>query len=417
MSTADVLTPLVVPRLISIDDHVIEPPTLWTDRVPQRLAEAVPHIRRVKAYSQGWTQDGMQFVQDDSHPDARWADVWEYEEQRIYLYRGYAAVGFPRDEMDSKPLSYIDDDMRPGCYDQTSRLADMDRNHTEASMCFPTIPRFCGQLFLRANDKDVAFTSVQAYNDWMIEDWCGGAGHGRLIPLTLVPLWDAELAAAEVRRCAEKGSHSVTFSEIPPFLGLPSIYSGYWDPFIAACEETETVINMHIGSSSRTNTTGPDAPHLMHLALLFENGMHAMMDWALSGKLAQFPDLKIALSEAQAGWMPFILERMDKVWERNDPVDQLQTVLKEPPSSYIRRQVFGCVYDDLHGLRSRNEISLSQLMFETDYPHADSTWPGSKDLLHQLAMDAGLNQHELWQLARGNAIACYQLDRHFGIQA
>jgi hypothetical protein len=90
-------------------------------------------------------------------------------------------------------------------------------------------------------------------------DWCGDSG-GVLIPLIIVPLWDAGLAAAAVRRNAERGVHAVCFSEMPPQLGLPSIHSGFWDPFFATCEETDTAINMHIGSSSRMPATSPDAP-------------------------------------------------------------------------------------------------------------------------------------------------------------
>src|SRR5207244_6428848 len=127
------------------------------------------------------------------------------------------------------------------------RLEDMDANWIEASLCFPTFPRFCGQTFTEAKDHDLGLLCVKAYNDWMVDEWCAPS-NGRLIPLTIVPLWDAALAAAEVRRNAERGVHAVCFSEIPPFLGLPSIHdeNNYWEPFFAACEDTDTVINMHI---------------------------------------------------------------------------------------------------------------------------------------------------------------------------
>jgi predicted TIM-barrel fold metal-dependent hydrolase len=132
----------------------------------------------------------------------------------------------------------------PGCYDRSARLADMAANHTDVSLCFPTVPRFCGQIFMERQDKKVGLECVRAFNDWMIEDWCGDTTKAeRLIPLTLIPLWDPELAAAEVRRCAAKGSHAIAFSECPPYLGLPSIYSGAWDPLFAACQESDTVIN------------------------------------------------------------------------------------------------------------------------------------------------------------------------------
>ncbi|GDY55830.1 hypothetical protein SVIO_064530 [Streptomyces violaceusniger] len=94
----------------------------------------------------------------------------------------------------------------------------------------------------------------------MVEEWCGPEARGRLIPLIIIPLWDAELAAAEVRRNAARGVRAVCFSEIPPNLGLPSIHTDDWDPLLAACDETGTVIAMHIGSSSRMPSTSADAP-------------------------------------------------------------------------------------------------------------------------------------------------------------
>ena len=148
----------------------------------------------------------------------------------------------------------------------------MDVNWVEASLCFPTFPRFCGQTFLEAKDRELALLCVQAYNDWMVEEWCAGTG-GRLIPLCIIPLWDAEVAAAEVRRNAARGVHAVCFSEIPHHLGLPSIHTDYWDPFFQACEETDTVVNMHIGSSSQMPATSPDAPAAVQATLSFNNAM------------------------------------------------------------------------------------------------------------------------------------------------
>jgi predicted TIM-barrel fold metal-dependent hydrolase len=250
----------------------------------------------------------------------------------------------------------------------------------------------------------------------MIDEWCAGPGYRRLIPITLVPLWDAGMAGAEVRRCAEKGSHAVTFCENPPSLGLPSLYTRHWDPFIAACEETDTVINMHIGSSGRVPRTSPDSPHMATLTLFFEQGCHALIDWIFSGALARFPSQRIALSEAQLGWMPFVLERMDKTWERHDPIDHLPDLI-EPPSSYARHRVFACVFDDLHGLASReSSIGSDQIMFEADYPHADSTWPHTADVAERLVREAGLSDLEIWKVVRGNAISCYHLDRYFDIE-
>ncbi len=235
-------------------------------------------------------------------PEGPPTDWWIYEDLQFPYKRNIAAVGFDRDEMTLEGITRAE--MRPGCWDPAERLKDMDLNHVEASLCFPTFPRFCGQTFAEAHDKEVALACVRAYNDWMVEEWCGDSG-GRLIPLCLIPLWDVELAVAEIRRNAARGVRAVTFSEIPTHLGLPSIHSGHWDPFFAACEDTGTVVNMHIGSSSQMPAASPDAPPAVQASLSFNNAMASMMDFLFSGVLVRFPRLKLAYSEGQMGWIPY----------------------------------------------------------------------------------------------------------------
>ena len=190
-----------------------------------------------------------------------------------------------------------------------------------------------------------------AYNDFMVEEWCGDSG-GRLLPLCLIPLWDAEKAAAEVRRNAARGVRAVCFSEIPPHLGLPSIHGGYWDPFFAACEETGTVVCMHIGSSSKMPATSADAPVAVAATLSFGNAMASLTDFLFSGVLIRFPRLVLAYSEGQIGWLPYILERADDVWREHRAWGGVKDIVPEPPSTYFHRQVYGCFFRDQHGLDS-----------------------------------------------------------------
>jgi predicted TIM-barrel fold metal-dependent hydrolase len=304
------------------------------------------------------------------------------------------------------PVTY--EEMRKGCWDQASRLADMDANHTEASLCFPTFPRFCGQTFTEAKDRELALLCVKAYNDWMVEEWCGGAGAGRLIPLIIVPLWDAELAAAEVRRNAARGVHAVAFSEIPPFLDLPSIHSGEWEPFFKACAETDTVINMHIGSSSRMPATSPDAPAGVQATLSFNNAMGSLADWIFSGVLVRYPTLKLAYSEGQMGWIPYALERADSVWKEFRGWAFDKDAVPEPPSHYFRRQVFACFFRDNFGLKNLADVGVDNVTFETDYPHSDSTWPDTKQVFTDMV--SKLDDDVVYKLARGNAIRMLSLD-------
>ncbi len=395
---------LDIPRIISVDDHVLEPPDLWSSRMPAKYRERGPRIIRKRL-----RRVGSETVEAE---DGQWGDVWYYDDLVSPLLMLSAAVGFDR-------LSFgfaTFDEVRPGAWKQAERLADMDADHIDVSICFPnTLPRFCGQTFLERSDKELALICVQAYNDWMIDEWVAGPARGRLIPLGMVPLWDAGLAAAEVRRNAARGCFAVTFTENPEPLGLPTLYNPgrFWDPFFAACEETETTVCMHIGSSSRMPTTTSDAPFIIGSSLDWLNAMGSMLDYVFSGTLERFPALKLAYSEGQVGWMPYIMERADKKWQEFHGEDFGNT-LPEPPSSYLKGRVFGCVFDDDTGLRNRDVIGMDRICYETDYPHAQATFPNTKKIATEMCERAGLDEQEVYALMRGNAIRAFGLER-FGI--
>ena len=392
-----------LPKIISVDDHVVEPPHVWETWLPDKYKDRGPKVER-RGIGQMRHVGGGSYEQnfDDDGPKA---DCWVYEDL-VYIHKRHvAAVGFDRDDMTMSPITY--DEMRPGCYDPKARVEDNELNHVDASLCFPTFPRFCGQTFTEAKDRDLGLACIKAYNDWMVEEWCGDSG-GALIPLIIIPLWDAELAAAEVRHNAERGVHAVCFSEIPPHLGLPSIHSGDWDPFFAACEDTQTTINMHIGSSSRMPATSGDAPVAVAATLSFNNAMASLSDWLFSGKLVQFPTLNLAYSEGQIGWLPYVLERADTVWEQHRAWAGVSDLVPEPPSTYYYRQIFGCFFSDFHGLKSLDEVGVDNITFETDYPHTDSTWPHTKKVAEEMV--AGIDDESVYKIMRGNAIRMLHLD-------
>ncbi len=392
-----------IPRIISVDDHVIEPADVWQDRLPERYKEIGPRVIQERG-NMSFVGGNFSYEPD---PDGQLGDWWVYEDKRVPQTRLSAAAGFDRDEVKVVGITY--DEMRDGCYDPEARLDDMDVNHVEASLCFPSFPRFCGQTFLEASDRELAKLCVEAYNDWMVDEWCGGSG-GRLIPLCIIPLWDAHLAAAEVRRNAQRGVRAVCFSEIPPYLGLPSVHDadGYWEPFVQACEETGTVINMHIGSSSKMPSTSADAPAAVGSTLTFNNAMASMSDWLFSGLLVKYPTVKIAYSEGQIGWIPYILERADKVWEDNRGWGGVADKVPEPPSTYYFRQMYGCFFDDEVGLAMLDRVGVSNVTFETDYPHSDSTWPHTEEVARKLM--GHLPDDVIRKLVRGNAIEMLGLD-------
>jgi predicted TIM-barrel fold metal-dependent hydrolase len=390
-----------LPKIISIDDHVIEPADVWQSRLPAKYRDVGPRVIQERGK--------MQFVGGvfsyEPSDEGELCDWWLYEDKRVPQTRLSAAAGFSREEVKVTGITY--EEMRDGCYDPVARLADMDMNHTEAQMSFPSFPRFCGQTFMEAEDKELSDLCVKAYNDWMVEEWCAGSD-GRLIPLTIVQLWDADLAAAEIHRNAERGVRAVCFSEIPPYLNLPSIHTDYWEPFFRACEETGTVINMHIGSSSKMPSTSTDAPAAVGSTLTFGNAMSSMADWLFSGWLDRLPTLKLAYSEGQIGWIPYILERADNVWEENRAWGGFGDKVPEPPSTYYYRQIYGCFFDDVYGLDNLEKVGVNNICFETDYPHSDSTWPHSKETAEKLM--GHLPEDVIYKLMRGNAIEMLGLD-------
>src|SRR5574341_1735225 len=213
--------------LVSVDDHVVEPPDLFEGHLPEK-----------------WTEYAPKSVHKDDG-----TDVWVYEGSEIPNIGLNAVAGRPPEAYNIDPTS--SERIRDGCYDIDERLKDMNRNGVLGSMCFPSFVQFCGQLFSRSKDLDIGLNLLRAYNDWHIDEWCG-TYPGRFIPLSIPPIWDPQLMADEVRRVAAKGCHAVTFSEDPAKLGWPHIFGDHWDPFFAACEDEEVVICLHIGSSSTT---------------------------------------------------------------------------------------------------------------------------------------------------------------------
>ncbi|KBZ60656.1 hypothetical protein K875_03603 [Mycobacterium [tuberculosis] TKK-01-0051] len=380
--------------LISVDDHILEPPNLWVDRVAAKDRDRAPHMEV-----------------DDSG-----MDVWVYDGKRMPSSGLSAVVGKSKEEFSPEPLNYSE--MRPGCYDAKARIEDMDRSGVLASLCFPTLPRFCGQLFMEAGDREFGFQCLQIYNDWLVEEWCGVAP-GRYIPLMLIPMWDPALAVTEMERMAAKGVTAFAFSENPEPLGLPTIHdvNHYWDPVMAAANELEMVASMHVGSSSQLPRICNDAPFMANLTWGATRTSGTMLSWLFSGLFQRYPKLKIALSEGEVGWMPYFLERAEQVLDKQrywvkrgtkfmghagneadlDTLDIRET---------FRNHIYGCIIEDRHAIKSLDELGEDNIMCETDYPHSDSTWPDCIDVARDTMKD--LPENVQYKLLRGNAEKLYR---------
>lgn len=381
--------------LISVDDHVLEPPNVWLDRVPAKDRDRAPHMEL----------------------DDKGMDFWVYDGKRFPSSGLSAVAGKSKEEFSPEPLAYSE--MRPGCYDAAERVKDMDRAGVLASLCFPTLPRFCGQLFYEASDRDFGLVCLKAYNDWMLDEWCAAAP-GRYIPLVLIPLWDPRLAVKELQRCAAKGATSFAFSENPEPLGLPTIHdpSGYWEPVMAAANELEMVVSMHVGSSSQVPKIASNTPFMANLTWGAMRTSGTMLSWLFSGLFQRYPNLRIALSEGEVGWMPYYLERAEQVLDKQRYWVQRGARFQDHGGSSgvdldtldirgtFREHIFGCFIEDHHGIASLAEIGEDNIMCETDYPHSDSTWPNCIQTVRNII--SHLPEQTQYKLLRGNAERLYR---------
>ncbi|HKY13611.1 MAG TPA: amidohydrolase family protein [Microthrixaceae bacterium] len=340
-------------QVVSVDDHVIEHPTVWSDRLPARFQEAGPTIVELDGGTQGWRFEG-----------------------RIMPTIGLNAVaGKDPKDFGLDPVRY--EDMRPGCYDVNARLEDMDTDGVHAQMCFPSFPGFAGSTLFAADDKELAAACVVAWNDFILDEWCAAAPD-RFIPMVMVPFWDVEASVAEVERTAAKGAKAITFTEAPHRLGLPSYHSDHWDPLLSAAEAADMPLCLHFGTGG-VPETAPDANFAVAIALFGMNSQFTTVDLLLSPVFHRHPRLKVALSEGGIGWMPYVMERVDYTWERHRWYTGVNTDVR--PSDLFRDHIFGCFIADAAGIEIRHLIGLDNLMFEGDFPHSDSNFPASREKL------------------------------------
>lgn len=338
--------------IISVDDHLVEPPDLFTGRLPGAYAERAPKV-----------------IEEDG------TELWVFDGERFPNVGFNAVAGRPIEEHSAEPTRF--DQMRRGAWDIHERIRDMDINGVYASLNFPSfVSGFAGTKFATRNDPDLGLAVMRAWNDWHIEAWTAPYPD-RIIPCQLPWLLDPEIAAEEVRRNAERGFKAITFPELPENVGLPSLHSGYWTPFLRACEETQTPICLHIGSGGMGMTVSSDSPTEVFSALFPINSMLAAVEWLFAKIPIDFPDIKIVLAEGGIGWVPALMDRLEHN-VKHHRAGAWRGVDISPTEALLRNFWF-CALDDTRGFEQRHHIGVENILFEVDYPHADSTWPDSQE--------------------------------------
>jgi len=374
--------------LFSVDDHIIEPPDMFDSRMPAKFAD-------------GWPKH---------HHAENGDDFWSFE-GRILKYMGSnAVVGRPREEYGFEPSSLSQ--MRPGCYDVHARIGDMNANGIACSINFGSMSGFCGETFMQAKDKALGLAALQAWNDWHIEDWAG-AYPGRLAPMAILPLWDPQLAAAEVRRVKAKGCNVISFHPNPIMLGLPSFHTDYWDPIWQVCVDEEITICLHFADGSYS-VPSPDSPVDVMISNMPIGLYRVASDLVYSPVLRKFPAIQFAMSESGAGWVPYMKQRIDCVFRLHSQWTR-QDFDGKRPSEIFDRNFATSFIDDPVGVLLRHEVGIQNMTWEVDYPHADCTWPQSPETLWRDLVAANVPDDEIEIMTHRNAIRLFKLDpfKHF----
>ncbi len=340
--------------LISVDDHIVEPPDMFKNHLPKKYADDAPHLVH--------------------NPDG--SDMWKFRDTVIPNVALNAVAGRPKEEYGMEPQGL--DEMRPGCYDVDERVKDMNAGGMLGSICFPSFPGFAGPA---VRHRGVGLLPG------------AGAGLQRLAHRRVVrglsgpvhPDGDpGDLGSRTVRPGGaprrQEGLHAITFTENPAAIGYPSFHDEYWDPLWKALCDTNTVLNVHIGSSGKLAITAPDAPIDVMITLQPMNIVQAAADLLWSRPIKEYPDLKIALSEGGTGWIPYFLERVDRTYEMHSTWTG-QDFGGKVPTEVFREHFLTCFIADPIGVKLRHDIGIDNIAWEADYPHSDSTWPGAPEEL------------------------------------
>jgi len=370
--------------LVSIDDHVVEPADMFEGHVPDR-----------------WKDDAPKCVVGDNG-----CETWMFQGVTATSVGLNAVVTWPKDEWGLEPASFAE--MRPGAYDVHERVRDMNRNGILASMCFPSFAGFNARFFHESKDHDLALIMLKAYNDWHVDEWC--ASHpGRFIPLGLLPVWSPKAMVEEVKRLSRKGCKSVTMPELPHLMGLPSYHNEeYWGPVFKALSDERVVMCLHIGQGFAALQTAPDGPIDNFIILATQVSAIAAQDMLWGPAMRNYPDLKIAWSEAGIGWIPFFLDRCDRhyknqVWIGNDFGGKL-------PSEVFREHSLACFVTDRTALKVRHDIGMDIIAWECDFPHSDCVFPDAAEQLLDEMDDAGCSDAEMNQITFENTCRFFDID-------
>jgi predicted TIM-barrel fold metal-dependent hydrolase len=345
---------------ISVDDHVIEPPDLWTRRLSKaKWGDRIPRVERRMDGSDHWVVDG-----------------------RDLPLHAVAEIGATLPDRAAAPMTWAD--VPDTAHSAGERLKAMDTDGVDYSVLYPMISGVAGQTFGHLADADLELACVQAYNDWLIEEWA--VASPRFIPQCIVPLYPVQSSVKEITRAVAKGHKGVVFPAIPQHLrnGLPHIYDREYDPVWQTCEDLGVPVCFHSGSSPELQLQpyegfSPATAAAFRSITRPASNSTIVGNMLMSRAIIDHPNLKVVFAESGLGWIVFSLEMADHQFER---VGLRGIGYKHLPSDLFRRQCYLTGwYDDASLHHALRHIGADSILWSTNFPLATSSWPNSQDVI------------------------------------
>ena len=369
-------------KIISADDHVFEPVDLWTSRVEGRYNDRAPHVVRMQDGSDWWVCDG----------------------QKLLSAMSGAQVGLRFEEPEKMTLSDVMENVRPGGHIPEEHVKDMDVDGVDVSFLYPTV---CLKLFF-IQDSDLLTALFSAYNDWIAEH-CNAAPD-KLKGIGMLNPDDVQVAVKELERCAKMGLVGALITVYPD--QSRAYDSREYEPIWAAAQDLGMPISLHIGTYRRA--PGQDFVQLDSVKPSFMSTRDhwvrvSLADMIFSGVFERYPKLQVGSIEMDLAWVPYCLDSMDYVYTQLAK-EFVPYRFKEDmlPRDYFRRNIFLSFQEDALGIKMlRDIIGVDNLLWGSDYPHQESTFPRSKEILQEILVDC--TEEEKAKITCDNTVRVYNL--------
>lgn len=373
-------------KIVDTDTHMVEPPDLFTSRAPAALKDKVPHVKR----------------------DADGVDRW-YIGDRNFGTLGGNVIRKDNHKLLGRLAFPTLEEAHAGGHQIKPRLAAMDDMGVHAQICFQNSGVTQAGSLMSLGDPELALTVIRLYNDAAF-DWQEESGQ-RIFTMAHLPFWDKKAMEAEARRCIDRGLKGFVLPDTPERVGVPSFLDDYWTPLLEMCDAEGMPLNFHLNAAMDPNTLTWEGfafeQTLSVVATMFSIGNAATLgNWMVSGRLDRHPRLKIGLIESGMGWVPFALEALEHQFDEMLP--RFSKVLGRRPWAYFRDHFFCTFWFEKVAPKLLLEtIGVDNVMFETDFPHPTSLYPGVQE--HLVDVLGGYDFAVKKKVLQDNAARLYRL--------